>query len=351
MSVATEFERAAQRGASVLDSAARDNAKPAPEPLCAVDLAALLRHPFPEREYILAPVLTLGSLSMVYAWRGIGKTHFALGLAYAAASGGEFLGWKAARPFRVLYIDGEMPGEALQARLASIVASSDAEPPDGFFRVLTIDLQDGRMPDLSTMAGQAAVQAECDRADLIVADNLSSLFRTGRENEGESWQPAAEWALRQRSAGKAVVFVHHSGKDGNQRGTSKKEDLLDLVLSLRRPADYDANQGARFVVNFEKARHLQGDAVQSIEARMEQDKHGRLIWTTKPTADSVFEQVINLASLGLNQREIAEELHVNKSTVHRHWKKAEETGAIRPKPRTGGKGVVIEFPRHGRDDE
>ena len=35
------------------------------------------------RERILAPWLLTQSLNMLYAWRGIGKTHVALGIGYA----------------------------------------------------------------------------------------------------------------------------------------------------------------------------------------------------------------------------------------------------------------------------
>jgi RecA-family ATPase len=56
---------------------------------------------------------------MLYAWRGVGKTHVALGIGFAVASGGTFLGWQATAPRRVLYLDGEMPGASLQSRLAA----------------------------------------------------------------------------------------------------------------------------------------------------------------------------------------------------------------------------------------
>src|SRR5205807_1418487 len=36
-------------------------------------LEELLRYPFPERELILGPWLTTQSLSMIHAWRGVGK--------------------------------------------------------------------------------------------------------------------------------------------------------------------------------------------------------------------------------------------------------------------------------------
>jgi AAA domain len=217
--------------------------RPGERLLIAVTPIQLLKHVFPRREMVLAPVFSLASLNMVFSRRGVGKTHVALGIAYASATGGGLWGWAASRPFKTLYIDGEMPGESLQERVAKIVDASELVPPDGYFNVITIDMNDGRMPDLSTLGGQMEIEPFCHEAELIIIDNLSCLCRSGRENEAESWQDIGEWAMRMRSAGKCVIFIHHAGKDGNQRGTSKREDLLDTVIELKRPADYEPEQG------------------------------------------------------------------------------------------------------------
>ena len=66
---------------------------------------------------------------MVYAWRGVGKTWFALGIGYAMASGGMFLRWKAEKRRRVLHVCGEMPVVALKQRLAEVVGKGDANVP------------------------------------------------------------------------------------------------------------------------------------------------------------------------------------------------------------------------------
>src|SRR6266436_3484628 len=71
----------------------------------------------PERRTILDPILSSNTLALLYGPRGLGKSFVALGIAWAAASGGSFLGWQASRPHRVLYIDGEMATVGLQARL------------------------------------------------------------------------------------------------------------------------------------------------------------------------------------------------------------------------------------------
>ena len=73
---------------------------------------------------LLDPILPEKGLAMLYAARGTGKTHVALGICFAVATGTKFLKWTAPKPRRVLLIDGEMPAAALQERLASIVASA-----------------------------------------------------------------------------------------------------------------------------------------------------------------------------------------------------------------------------------
>src|SRR5689334_7442535 len=50
----------------------------------------------PERVSLLDPILSSNTLALLYGPRGLGKTFVALGIAWAVASGGSFLGWRAA---------------------------------------------------------------------------------------------------------------------------------------------------------------------------------------------------------------------------------------------------------------
>lgn len=299
-----------------------------------VDAAALLARTFKPRVHLLSPWLTTQSLTMIYARRGIGKTHMALGVAYALASGGEFIGWKATQPVRVLYLDGEMPGADLKERLAKIITNSSLEAPAGYLQIMTPDVQPfGMLPNLYDRDGQRAIDAVIGDAQVIIVDNLSCLVRGGKENEGESWQPVAEWALRMRSAGRSVIFIHHAGKGGQQRGTSKREDLLDTVISLRRPADYTPDQGARFEVHFEKARALYGEDVDPIDARLQTMPDGKQAWTIQRVADSTDDQIVEMTEMGMTTREIGTELGVNHSTVVRALARLKEDGRYTPKPK------------------
>lgn len=309
----------------------RGDAGGAERPLRVLDVHEFMAIELPEREDLLSPWMQTQSLSMIYAWRGVGKTHVALGISYAVASGDTFLGWTAPKPRQVLFIDGEMPAAALQERLAAIITSAEREAPPGTLRIVTPDLQGSCMPDLATSRGQAAINAviEADTA-LIIVDNLSCLVRrNGRENEAESWLSLAEWALSLRAQGKSVLFIHHAGKNGDQRGTSKREDLLDTVICLRRPPLYRLQDGAVFEIHFEKSRQLCGTHVEPYEAQLSHDDQGRSVWTLRAIADSTSERVAKLTQEGLSQKEIADELHIHKSNVSRSLRKAEAQGLLK----------------------
>jgi putative DNA primase/helicase len=285
---------------------------------CLISLtgAELLQKEFPPCEMIFSPWLPEKGLVMVFAGRGIGKTWFGLNIAHSVAGGGFFLGWHAPKPRRVVYIDGEMPGASLKERYAIIIANSEFEAPEDTFRLVAADLQPDGLPDLANPDAQRFYDHVIHDADLIVVDNLSTICRALRENEADSWGPVQEWVLRQRATGKSVLLVHHAGKGGAQRGTSRKEDVLDTVISLRRPIDYEASQGARFEVHFTKARGFLGDDAKPFEARLAAGQ-----WTTgEITCDDSDEAVSALRAQGLSVRDIADRLGTSKSAVSRKLK-------------------------------
>src|SRR5262249_31929346 len=141
--------------------------------------------------------------------------------------------------------------------------------------------------------------------------NLSTLCRTGRENEAESWGVVQEWALARRREGRSVLFVHHAGKGGLQRGTSRKEDVLDTVVSLKRPMDYATDQGARFEVHYEKCRGFTGAAAEPFEACLTQGG-----WAVRDLQQALEDRVVELQQAGLSQREIAAETGKSLGTVN-----------------------------------
>jgi putative DNA primase/helicase len=307
-----------------IESATPAASAPAPSArLKPIDLQALFDLDIKPREMVLDPIIPEKGLAMIYAARGTGKTHVANAIAHAVSTGGTFLKWKAPKPRRVLLIDGEMAAVDLRDRLRSIVAGTDAKPQPGMFQILAGDLiENGIGNNLASTKLQQALDPWLEGVELLILDNLSSLTAVIRDNDAESWTPIQEWLLRLRRRGISVLIVHHAGKGGEQRGTSRREDVLDTSISLRRPSDYVASEGARFEVHIEKGRGIVGGAAKPFEARLEV-RDGRAIWTMREIEDANLARVRALLDDGLSIRDIADETGIKKSTVGNLKKKIE----------------------------
>lgn len=290
-----------------------------------VSATKLMSATLPERKVILDPILAQKSLMMLYGPRGLGKTHLALGIAWAVASGGSFLKWTASRPHRVVYVDGEMAAVDLQARLRWFGSA----PPGLDFLIADLNTKSG-MADLATAAGQAALlRTWGHRPDLVVLDNLSSLMGV-RGNNPDRWGEVQHWLMMLRRHGIAVLMLHHANKDGEQRGTSQREDALDVIVSMQRPTDHTPQEGARFELHFEKARGLHGNAVEPIEAWIDTDIAGAQRWKWQPLEQSTFDKVVALLRRGLKPLEIAREAGLSKSQIYRIREKAASAGQFPP---------------------
>ena len=293
-----------------------------PAPYHPLTLPDLLAMEIPPRRMLLDPVLPEKGLAMLYAPRGMGKTYLALAMAHAVATGGGILRWRATAPHSVLYIDGEMPLSLLQERMAAIVGAG--QPPETF-RLLAADHHDGGLLNLATPAGQQAIEPLLGGVSLLVLDNISTLASAARDNDAESWSPVQEWILRLRRQGMSVLFVHHAGKGGQQRGTSRREDVLDTVIALRKPTDSKPADGARFEVHYEKARGLFGNAAKPFEASLE-IVDGVATWIVDALVDTERDKIGGLIGQGLPVRKVAELTGVSKSKVQRAKKAAAANG-------------------------
>ena len=110
-----------------------------------------------------------------------------------------------------------------------------------------------------------------------------------------------------RRRGITVLLIHHAGKSGDQRGTSAREDIMDTVISLRRPREYSMAEGARFEVHLTKARGILGDDAKPFEANLVTEGNV-LQWHIKELEDVELEELKRLLSEGYSVRDCAEEI-------------------------------------------
>ena len=253
-----------------------DEASYEPPALVGFTFDALREHVFPVRRGLLLrgenPVVRDGTLAQVCAPRGVGKTWLLQTLGLVAATGGDALGFRAPERSRVLYVDGEMASDEIKQRFELLAdrlnIRSDAHPA---LTIVGADWQEDFLPRLDTAAGQIALAPFLDAADLIILDNRSCLFDSEGEKDPTAWQPAQALLLSLRRRQKAVLTAHHANRQGGARGISKAEDLLDLHILLARPEDYSQDQGARFLVTFDKTRGFHGSAAAPFVAQLTAD--------------------------------------------------------------------------------
>jgi putative DNA primase/helicase len=216
-----------------------------------------------------------------------------------------------------------MPAADLRKRFEQIMSGAALQPHPGMLNILAADLLELGIGNLACPRIQAELDRWLEGVELLVLDNLSSLTAVIRDNDAESWNPIQYWLLSLRRRGISVVLIHHAGKNGEQRGTSRREDVLDTSISLRRPSDYTVVEGARFEVHFEKARGLHGDCVKPFEAKLEV-RDGAANWTIREVDDVELARVKAFAEDGYSVRDTAEEMGLSKSKVQRLRDKIKE---------------------------
>jgi putative DNA primase/helicase len=214
--------------------------------------------------------------------------------------------------------------------LNSILAGLGTKIPNDGFRVLAADHSELGI-NLGSPEGQLELERHLHGVDLLILDNLSTLTN-GSEGASDAWLPMQNFLLRLRRKGVAVLLIHHAGVNGKQRGTSRREDALDLVIGLRRPADYSPEQGARFEVHVEKSRTLVGNGALPFEAMVEAfvSESGRagIRWVARDLKPPIQYRAAELFRDGHTVRQVADLLGISRSEAGRLRLRAAAEGII-----------------------
>lgn len=305
----------------------------------ALSAAALLAKELPEQEFIVHPWLPVQALAMLFAVRGVGKTWASLELAISVALGRDFIAWPVTKPRRVLFIDGEMPLSSLQFRLKRLLGNNPV-PPNLTILSSELLLRDNAGLNIGQPNQQQRVDdylselAEQKKApDLIILDNLSSLVAGVDENSNSDLDLLLRWLMKLRSQGYAVMLVHHAGRNGDQRGASRREDLLDTVIKLERREGFnlEATKGACFDISFTKLRGEPPKPI-SLFVALAADEEGNLHWVheegqQQPAYMKIVRAIHELKPA--SQSALAKKLGCSRQHVHTQVKIGAEKGLLK----------------------
>lgn len=283
---------------------------------------------------LIEPWLPDAGICMLYGTRGVGKSWVVVGLGFAVACGVPFLEYRVTRSARVLYVDGEMrPGDQVKRYVAlakGMGLSCYDEKLEQNFLTITHAQYEAGLPDFADPASGAwdALQGTIDetKPKLVILDNLSSLARSGDENEASSWHYISEKLLGLRRQELCVLLVHHAKKPGegkttaDQRGTSKREDILDTVVRLnpREAASSETETHGQW--EFRKHRTFGGE--KPFDYVIGPGESGGV---TLKKGNPQLEEVEALLASGQTLRKVAAKVGIPKSTLSDHIKRNRTT--------------------------
>ena len=292
--------------------------------MAARDSAGMESLGLPPRNLVLGDWFKEGDLGFIYAPRGIGKTWLSLAISTAVANGRRLGPWQAHGGWPVCYVDGEMTVDGMLERMNGMEAGPN-------FTTLSHEVVfhlSGKVLNIAEPETQQALTDYCLETGqrVLILVNLSCLASGMPENDADAWEAVLGWLLTMRRHKVAVIVIHHSGRNGQMRGTSKREDSAFWVLRLDGVDEEKAGaeKQTRFISQFTKERNS-GQPQTPLEWTFQTGPDG-LTRIGHKEADrlALFRQWVEA---GLNTaNDIAKEMNVTAGTVSKLAKKAQLAG-------------------------
>lgn len=266
--------------------------------------------------WIIEPILAKGSITLIYAATGIGKTWFCFQLAASLSKRAYFLGkFKIAKKARVFYIDGEMGLDRCQKRSAQFSPSTPLQFSKNGSSFNFAD--DKSIENLKNEISTYKKETSAEKL-ILIFDNLTC-FSDGTPTADQTtkiWK-----TLHKLAQTNAVILVHHEGKDGSYLGSSTLANKMDIIIHLKE------SEPSAITLELEKLRDAPKSEYPPFKIYRHIDKE-KAHWSTLkklPDGEDEWEIVINdLTAQGQTEEQIADTLGVCRSTVSRIKKKVKK---------------------------
>ncbi len=213
--------------------------------------AAYAMQPQPPIEYIVKPLIARRTVNVVYGPAGKGKTYVLTSLSVCTAGAKDsWVGFEI-EPCIVLFVDEESGEIRLSRRINEALRGELLDGSANLFYTCLNGLK------LDSDAGQVELQSIIEKtsAGLVVIDALADVM-DGDENSKKDVQPVFN-ALRRiaEATNCAIIVIHHSGKNGDYRGSSAIKGAVDVLIQI------SSEEGSRFI-NFKTEKMRDGEALE-----------------------------------------------------------------------------------------
>lgn len=303
--------------------------------------------------YLVSPVIAKGTVSLMHARSGVGKTWLAMHIACSVASGTELFGrWIPNGEGGVLYIDGEMGDVLMAKRLKRVAAAFTESQRAAIDRLFLLRSVGSDLLDLATEEGQEEVErflAEAKRRfgekpSLLVLDNLGALSQYS--DSTKSWRELFAWLRDLKKRGIATLLVHHTNKAGAQRGTDVKVASVDNSFKVSEVECTGLNTIA-LRIDVEKGRELDGGAKRPLVVEFVPSSR-KPAWRVrrgfsgdgKAKERELKDLIRDRVSNGSSNAEIAEDLDMNINTFKALKRRLEVTRRYTKRKDSSRRAVV-----------
>ena len=298
---------------------------------------------FPPVRELVPGLIPCGEVLLVSAPK-LGKSWMVLQLAFAAASGGSFMGLDPIPSRPVLYLAMEDGPRRISRRLRCMGVSKQCESVPLKF-VFRFEVGEDAIKVVSNF-----FEEHQDEAPLVVLDTLGKV-RSGMSSRGKESEYDRDYRIMSsfkeivdRCDGGALLIVHHTRKDGygdfldSVSGTNGIAGAADTILKLSRKrgetdgllevTSRDASEG-EYLVHFDKHTGIwacEGDSLfEASKAAIETGQNAGI----GSLSQSILKCVSSQNGKCISPKEVAEQLGMgDNNTVSTYLRRLVEQGRI-----------------------
>ena len=204
---------------------------------------------------VLGEVICTTTRALLGGPTGAGKTHLAMAMAAAIATGNGFLHWLGpSEPLTVLYIDGEMARDLIADRMRDLHRRL-GKPSLANLHVLCRE-DFPAMAGLNTEVGQQFILEKIDKItpSVVFLDNRMCLL-VGDMKDEEVWSDTMPLVLDLTKRRVAQIWLDHTGHATDRvYGSKTKEWQMDAVILIEQPENPEPEADIHLRLKFTKAR-------------------------------------------------------------------------------------------------
>jgi hypothetical protein len=288
----------------------------------------LMAREFENQPNIVGRFWPHGGQGIVAAQFGSYKTGFLQTLSRDLARGHSTLrGWDVDRPYKVLYVDFELPLQHIQRRFAS--ALGNTEPPENLYWLSADTLLQYGGLDLGSEDGQTIFLKILDelKPDVVIIETIIGAF----SSHNPAFEPAdaqdfTRFVSNLRLMGYACLWSAHTTKKesgGLAYGSNFQNTGMDFILSLSR-----GSEEGLFDLKFLKQRWEPVDEPElKLEIRFEESGTEIVNHGHSPDSESDLLRLIHMKK-PKNQAELAKVLGQSESTASRKSNALRKLGLV-----------------------